>query len=709
MKRRILAILLLLCCCQLPVTTAYAAGVPQKVLDACDSVVRIRVEAADALYVGSGFIVQNDKHGTLIVTNAHVVADAVSVSVWSDSEAQQPAEVIAAVEMLDLALLHLEESLDAPALPLSTEVKRGMEVFAIGFPSAADLLFLEEAHTGDDATITDGIVSAIRQTQIVSYGPEIPLLQTNAAINPGNSGGPLLDAQGRVVGVNTYGVGDAQGMFGAIVTEQLIDMLALYGYEIQPQQDGATGLVLVGLILAVALVAAVTIVVLWLRRRRAGRRPAAPAVQTLQMQEVANSTAQESAEEVVTPTEDTPTEDTQTEDRRQMRPAPLKKLLKKLSKRQKVLLGAATALLFLMLAAGYVLVNIVVARNAMREMEFADAHAAMQRALLGELICPLDISYINAGLLLDAGRYDEAAEAFEALGGHENAEECVQEAWYRKAMSLMEQGQIDEAIALYESLGAYRDSNVRALKAQLQKANELFVQKNYRGAVSICDTMLNTAVDADARELRARICADWAYALLDSQLYVSAYEKAVQAGDEIDFPYFENLLLPRLYEEMVGNYREYRWATVIEQCEILGTYESSSWYKRLATMHQNDSVTASEARQYLMPHIGEEDVNLLLMHNADAAKEFLRGEWEGDGGSELQLTNTGNMRWRNLPTTLENRDRFDYWDIENCGVYLGSYDTQERELAFNIYIYSEDIILITSDGTEEIVPLERVS
>lgn len=443
MKRRILAILLLLCCCQLPVTTAYAAGVPQKVLDACDSVVRIRVEAADALYVGSGFIVQNDKHGTLIVTNAHVVADAVSVSVWSDSEAQQPAEVIAAVEMLDLALLHLEESLDAPALPLSTEVKRGMEVFAIGFPSAADLLFLEEAHTGDDATITDGIVSAIRQTQIVSYGPEIPLLQTNAAINPGNSGGPLLDAQGRVVGVNTYGVGDAQGMFGAIVTEQLIDMLALYGYEIQPQQDGATGLVLVGLILAVALVTAVTIVVLWLRRRRAGRRPAAPAVQTLQMQEAANFTAQESAEEVVTPTEDTPTED-----RRQMRPAPLKKLLKKLSKRQKVLLGAATALLLLMLAAGYVLVNIVVARNAMREMEFADAHAAMQRALLGELICPLDISYINAGLLLDAGRYDEAAEAFEALGGHENAEECVQEAWYRKAMSLMEQGQIDNAIVI---------------------------------------------------------------------------------------------------------------------------------------------------------------------------------------------------------------------------------------------------------------------
>lgn len=704
MKRRILAILLLLCCCQLPVTTAYAAGVPQKVLDACDSVVRIKVEAADALYVGSGFIVQNDKHGTLIVTNAHVVADAVSVSVWSDSEAQQPAEVIAAVEMLDLALLYLEESLDAPALPLSTEVKRGMEVFAIGFPSAADLLFLEEAHTGDDATITDGIVSAIRQTQIVSYGPEIPLLQTNAAINPGNSGGPLLDAQGRVVGVNTYGVGDAQGMFGAIVTEQLIDMLALYGYEIQPQQDGATGLVLVGLILAVALVAAVTIVVLWLRRRRAGRRPAAPAVQTLQMQEVANFTAQESAEEVVTPTEDTPTED-----RRQMRPAPLKKLLKKLSKRQKVFVGAATALLLLMLAAGYVLVNIVVARNAMREMEFADAHAAMQRALLGELICPLDISYINAGLLLDAGRYDEAAEAFEALGGHENAEECVQEAWYRKAMSLMEQGQIDKAITLYESLGAYRDSNVRALEARLQKANVLFVQKNYWRAVSICDAMLNTAVDADARELRARICADWAYALLDSQLYVLAYEKAVQAGDEIDFPYFETLLLPQLYEEMVGNYREYQWTTVIEQCEILGTYENSSWYKRLATMHQNDSVTASEARQYLMPHIGEEDVNLLLMHNSDAAEEFLRGEWEGDGGSELYLTNTGNLGWVNLPTAIKNRNKFDYWRIEKCGVYLSSDSTQERELVFYIYVYSEDVILITSDGTEEIVPLERVS
>lgn len=182
----------------------------------------------------------------------------------------------------------------------------------------------------------------------------------------------------------------------------------------------------------------------------------------------------------------------------------------------------------------------------------------------------------------------------------------------------------------------------------------------------------------------------------------------MQAGDEIDFPYFETLLLPRLYEEMVGNYREYQWTTVIEQCEILGTYENSSWYKRLATMHQNDSVTASEARQYLMPHIGEEDVNLLLMHNSEAAKEFLRGEWEGDGGSELRLTNIGNLGWANLPSTID-RGRFDYWEIENCGVYLGSYDTQERELAFNIYIYSEDVILVTSDETEEIVPLERVS
>ena len=143
---------------------------------------------------GTGFVVGSD--GT-IVTNAHVVGDADKVAVqFDDSGSTVDATVAGRDESSDLAVLHVDPA-DAPRLePLgladSDSVKVGDLAVAIGYP------------LGLARTATSGIVSGVGRQITAPNGFSIDkVIQTDAPINPGNSGGPLLDARGRVIGVNS--------------------------------------------------------------------------------------------------------------------------------------------------------------------------------------------------------------------------------------------------------------------------------------------------------------------------------------------------------------------------------------------------------------------------------------------------------------------------------------------------------------------------
>ena len=141
---------------------------------------------------GSGFVIGR---GGSIVTNAHVVGDAKRVSVRFGDSKIATAEVAGTDPSTDLALLLVDpDGLELRALDLgsSKDVEIGDPALAIGNPF------------GLERTLTTGVISAIgRQIPSLQRGFEIGnVLQTDAAINPGNSGGPLLDARGRVIGVN---------------------------------------------------------------------------------------------------------------------------------------------------------------------------------------------------------------------------------------------------------------------------------------------------------------------------------------------------------------------------------------------------------------------------------------------------------------------------------------------------------------------------
>jgi S1-C subfamily serine protease len=155
---------------------------------------------------GSGFVVDED--GT-ILTNAHVVdgADQVTVSFEEGGESID-AEVQGVDPDTDLAVLKIDpgEVEDLTVLPLgdSSNLEVGDPVVAIGNPF------------GLQRTATTGIVSALQRQIDAPSGFSISnVIQTDASINPGNSGGPLLDANGRVIGINSQiATGGGQGSVG---------------------------------------------------------------------------------------------------------------------------------------------------------------------------------------------------------------------------------------------------------------------------------------------------------------------------------------------------------------------------------------------------------------------------------------------------------------------------------------------------------------
>ncbi|MDP9393178.1 MAG: trypsin-like peptidase domain-containing protein, partial [Actinomycetota bacterium] len=153
---------------------------------------------------GTGFILRADG---VIVTNSHVVAGATSITVTLDDGRTLPAKVLGRSSANDLAVLDVEASgLPTARLGDSRAVKVGDPVVAIG--NALGL--------PGGPTVTQGIVSALDRSITAETARLENLIQTDAAINPGNSGGPLVDARGRVIGINTAAATDGQNIGFAI-------------------------------------------------------------------------------------------------------------------------------------------------------------------------------------------------------------------------------------------------------------------------------------------------------------------------------------------------------------------------------------------------------------------------------------------------------------------------------------------------------------
>ncbi|NLY56681.1 MAG: PDZ domain-containing protein [Firmicutes bacterium] len=169
--------------------------------------------------LGSGVVIAANGY---ILTNNHVIANASTIEVVLPGRQPARARLVGADPQTDLAVIQIDAS-DLPVAEIgdSRRLKVGQPVVAIGNPY------------GFDNTVTTGVISALNRSLALNQNTWLEgLLQTDASINPGNSGGPLLDAEGRVIGINTAIIEQAQGIGFAIpihLAIQVADHLIKYG------------------------------------------------------------------------------------------------------------------------------------------------------------------------------------------------------------------------------------------------------------------------------------------------------------------------------------------------------------------------------------------------------------------------------------------------------------------------------------------------
>lgn len=175
--------------------------------------------------LGSGFVIDSGRG--LIVTNAHVIAEASTIQVLAWDGRILEARLLGADRDLDLAVLQAD-GLGLPQVQIgdSRALRVGEDVFAVGNPY------------GHGHTVTQGILSA-RARALGRQAFDL-FLQTDAAINPGNSGGPLFDGDGRVIGVNTIVDARAEAIGFAMPVELALGAVPFLSRG-QPVQPGWSG------------------------------------------------------------------------------------------------------------------------------------------------------------------------------------------------------------------------------------------------------------------------------------------------------------------------------------------------------------------------------------------------------------------------------------------------------------------------------------
>ena len=176
----------------------------------------------DRTSLGSGFIISADGY---ILTNHHVIDGADDIHVQLSDRRELSAKLVGSDAATDVALLKVDQSgLPAAQLGASRTLKPGQWVVAIGSPF------------GFDHSVTAGIVSAVGRSSQMAGQQYVPFIQTDVAINRGNSGGPLLDINGKVVGINSQIFSNTGGFMGvsfAIPIEiamRSVDQLKQHGF-----------------------------------------------------------------------------------------------------------------------------------------------------------------------------------------------------------------------------------------------------------------------------------------------------------------------------------------------------------------------------------------------------------------------------------------------------------------------------------------------
>jgi len=157
---------------------------------AIKSVVTIRTDVSQ----GTGFLINERGY---VITNAHVLYGGNMVEIWNYEQNSFNTKLIGYDETFDIALLKIEGTFEKIYLENSDNVQIGEKVIAIGNP------------LGLQFSVSEGIVSSVHR---IGMNGMKAYIQTDAALNPGNSGGPLINKEGKVIGINNFKISAGESL-----------------------------------------------------------------------------------------------------------------------------------------------------------------------------------------------------------------------------------------------------------------------------------------------------------------------------------------------------------------------------------------------------------------------------------------------------------------------------------------------------------------
>ena len=670
MKRLLSLIVSVVCISFFALNTYAAEAVPKKVLENTDSVVRIIAEYKDGYSTGTGFVIKNDREGTFIATNYHVVAENPDVIyIFVEDEAVY-ADIVAKTSQKDMAVLKLEYSIPFEPLKLASEsAQRGDAVYAAGFPGASDNLTDSFVYQSEDVTITDGIVSAVRELTLSGYGTAVKMLQINAAINSGNSGGPLFNEDGKVIGINTLGVSDSQGVFASIDVSELKVFLKDNGIIVESMDLGLLG-----------LAAGIFVGIIFILRLKKDREKAKQLVP-----------------EHIEHEENDIIEISVKTDKGSFK---LKFPELKLPQLNMKKLGILAAVLILAAAVGLHIVTVSYAKSE----EFVDAKNIIVLPTV-KYFDPQLYTYMSGAKLMAKGEFDAAKENFEAMSGYLYADEMMLEADYRKAAKLADNDDFASAVTIYRELDreGYKDADWKLTETKYRQGMYMYENGSYESALKVLGEIRSEYENAEFSF--AEIQTEWVVNLLEEENYLKAYNVVMYAPENFTD---EDVSLVKDYVYQKGRslYYTKSYDNALEYFEVLGDYKDCDKYKAIINMLDFfNRDTAEEKVNYLKSIFGFDNVPEILLINQELSQEFLKGRWSTKDGQYTFNMNSNGYVSNGLPMLNGYENYYYYIESGEYRVYNDDYDNYK--VAYIIEAVSTDSIKIYCYADNNIYVLYR--
>jgi len=266
MKKKIITFVVSLCMI-LGIMAVPAHAENEAILEARKGILQVAqvifVDGTEIGYaqVGTGFLIGRPEGAQTVLTNYHVahavtedqVRAMLGTSIAANARIEFKIRVVVKRDVFinasivnesrsaDFTILKLEQPLyDRAPLKIgdSDNVSTTQDIFALGFPGIVSTIQLDTIYTADDVTVTSGIVS--KTNDVVLVDAPIPCITHSARVSEGNSGGPLLNANGAVIGINSFISSDGDGnndYFYSIQINEVTDVLNALGIEYEKESD----------------------------------------------------------------------------------------------------------------------------------------------------------------------------------------------------------------------------------------------------------------------------------------------------------------------------------------------------------------------------------------------------------------------------------------------------------------------------------------